>query len=181
MAALTHARDIDEVYHSPELERRIDALGLNDRAADIWRPLLAIAVALDELAMADELGALAQEMSPDPDRLEERRQLSILRGLRTLAGTGGTVTGTTQHIADMLQQVTTVDSTDLHGVLSSWEFREKSIRLPGLDTPRRAWEITDAELASIEARLDGYPPEVATTTTTTATLAVGETNDGLSS
>jgi hypothetical protein len=96
LAALTHAMQIDAVYRSSELQRRMDALGLNDRAADIWKPLLAIAVAFNELAVADELGALAQQMSPDPDRLEERRQLSILRGLRALAGTDGVVTGTTQ-------------------------------------------------------------------------------------
>jgi hypothetical protein len=81
----------------------------------------------------------------------------------------------------MLRQVTTADSTDLHGVLSGWAFREKSIRLLGFDTPRRAWEISDAELASVEGSLDGSSPEVATTTTTAKTLAVGETGDDHSS
>lgn len=169
LTALTHAARIASVYESEDLERHVDALGLNDRASDIWKPLLAIAQALDEGAIFRELSSLAQEMSPDPDRQEEKRQLLIVRALRTVAGPDGTVTGTTQQITETLRQVTTVDCSDLHGVLSSWGLEEKSMRLPGLDTPRRGWEITDAGLVTIEATLDdtGIPSEMATTTTTT--------------
>ena len=168
VTALTHAARIADVYESQELEQHVDALGLNDRASDIWKPLLAIAQALGEEAIFRELSSLAQEMSPDPDRQEEKRQLLIVRALRTVTGPDGTMTGTTQQITEMLRKVTTVDCSDLHGVLSSWGLEEKSMRLPGLDTPRRGWEITDAGLVTIEATLDdtGIPPEMTTTTTT---------------
>jgi len=48
LAALTHAARIADVYESEDLLREVDALGLNDRAADIWRPLIAIAAALGD-------------------------------------------------------------------------------------------------------------------------------------
>ena len=41
--ALENARILSETYTSCELEAEVDALELNDRAADIWKPLLAVA------------------------------------------------------------------------------------------------------------------------------------------
>lgn len=160
LMALTHAARIADVYESPELQREVDTLGLNDRASDIWKPLIAITRALGEDAIANELGALAQEMSPDPDRQDERRQLSIAGALRAVAGPEGTITGTTQQITEMLRQVTNVDCSELHGVLVGWGFTDKSMRLTGIDTPRKGWEITDRELATIETNLngEGYSP-----------------------
>ena len=58
-----------------------------------------------------------------------------------------------------------------YSVLSEWGFKEKSLRFRDLETPRRGWEFTDAELASVEANLRGegpIPSEDATTTTTGA-------------
>src|SRR5579872_3730968 len=155
VSALTNASRIADAYESQELQQRVDALGLNDRAADIWKPLFAVTSVMAEDATND-LATLAVEMSPDPDRQEERRQLGIISALRTLAGPDeGVVTGTTQQIIAQLQAVTSVDAPDLHGILSEWGFSEKSIRLDGIETPRKAWEITDAEFATVEARLKG--------------------------
>jgi hypothetical protein len=67
LMALTRAARIADMYESRELARHIDALGLNDRAVDIWKPLLAIAQALGEDAIFRELSSLAEAMSPDPD------------------------------------------------------------------------------------------------------------------
>jgi hypothetical protein len=167
-AAWSHAAQIANQYESLELQCRVDALGLNDRAGDIWKPLLAVALGLGEDEIAQLLCQLAREMSPDPDRQEEMRQLSLVRSLRTLTGPDGVVTGTTQQILEMLRTVTSGDFPDLHTDLSALGFAEKSMRLNDFDTPRKAWEITDADLAIIEASLvGGSPSEMATTTTTT--------------
>ena len=166
--SLANATQISDIYESRDLQDYVDALGLNDRAADIWKPLLAVTKVMDGPGI-DALANLAVEMSPNLDRQEELRQLRIASALRTLAGPGGTLTGTTQQVIERLLTVTQVDVPDLHSVLSEWGVQEKSIRLPAVDTPRKAWEVTDAELASIEAILKGegpIPSEDATTTTT---------------
>lgn len=167
LAALAHASEIAAVYESTDLQRHVDGLGLNDRAADIWKPLLAIASAFGEEDVFNGLSALVQEMSPDPDRREERRQLSIVRALRLVCGQEGTLTGTTQQIVGAVEQTTNVECADLHGVLSGWGFEERSKRLAGIETPRRAWEISDAELARVERSLAGGDPDELRTTTTT--------------
>jgi hypothetical protein len=92
-------------------------------------------------------------MSPDADRQEEMRQLAIVKGLRAVAGDGGTVTGTGPKLTDMLKEIARVDAPDLIGVLRGWGFTEKSIRLENIDTPRKAWELADADLAQVEERL----------------------------
>jgi hypothetical protein len=153
LCALHHAGAIADLYESEEMQRIIDGLGLHDRAADIWKPLLAVTTVLGDKNVSDQLCALSQEMSPDPDRQEERRQLAVVRALRTLAGEGGALTGVTQQIAEMLLKVTGVECPDLHALLSGWELKEKSMRLPEFDTPRKAWEITDDALAEIERGL----------------------------
>jgi hypothetical protein len=153
LAAFTHAKAIVEVYESADLHREIEALGLHDRAVDIWKPIFAVVKVLGSANMIEQLSGLAREMSPDADRQEEMRQLAVVRGLRAVAGEGGTVTGITQRVAGMLKEVAAIDAPDLHGVLSSWGFREKSMRLDNIDTPRKAWDLADADLAPIEERL----------------------------
>jgi hypothetical protein len=151
--ALRHAARIADAYESRDLLQLIDSFGLNDRAADIWRPLLAISTALDQPAFTEDLVTLAQEMSPDPDRAEERRQLAIVSALRTIAGPEGTIAGTTQQLITMIRGLTGIEYLDLHSVLSGWGFSERSIRLRDFDTPRRAWELTDEALAGVERTL----------------------------
>ena len=168
--SLLNAKRISDEYESQDLQRHMDTLGLNDRATDIWRPLLATIKVMAPQALII-LSALAQEMSQDPDRQEECRQLRILSALKGLAGPGGTLTEPTQKIVQQLKTVTAIDEVpDLHDLLLEWGFKEKSVRLPGVDTPRRAWDLTETELAAVEKRLtdDGLPPESATTTTTNA-------------
>jgi Protein of unknown function (DUF3631) len=125
-----------DAYESKALQDRIDALGLNDRAADIWKPLFAVVSVAAEKATA-ELETLCVEMSPDPDRQEELRQLRIFSALRTLAGPDGVLAATTQHIVERLKTVTALDVPDLHSVLAQWRFPEKNMRLPEFDTPRK--------------------------------------------
>ncbi|MHB2021131.1 MAG: hypothetical protein ACYCW6_29705, partial [Candidatus Xenobia bacterium] len=171
MWALRHAADVAEIYESRHLQEQVDALGLHDRAADIWRPLFAVALAAEDVELFGQLQALAAEMSPDPDRAEETRQLQVIRGLRSVAGLGETITGTTTQVADMLARVTDVSCSDLHGLLAGFGFSQQSARLEGLDTPRKVWHIQDEELAEIERGLTegSIPPEAATTGTTTGT------------
>src|SRR4029077_211147 len=46
--------------------------------------------------------------------------------------------------------VNRVTSTlNLHALLSEWEFKEKSIRVPSAETPRKGWEVTEAELIEL--------------------------------
>ena len=81
------------------------------------------------------------------------------------------MSGTTQQIIRMLVKVTRFECSDLHGVLTGLGLSEKSMRLPGIETPRKAWELTDNQLGHIEGALlhnDGLPPELATTVTTAA-------------
>jgi hypothetical protein len=149
---LSNANRVADLYGSAGLQDRVDALGLNDRAVDVWKPLLAVVGVLAE-GEVDQLTTLARDMSPDPDRQEEQRQLSIASGLRTLAGPEGTVADTTQRLIEQLRTVTGMDAPDLHGVLTAWGFSERSTRLAGFDTPRRAWEVSEAQLAEVEAKL----------------------------
>ena len=99
------------------------------------------------------------ELSPDADRQEELRQARIFSALRTIAGPDGVIAGTTQQIVERLKNVTAIDVPDLHDVLAQWRFSEKSTRLAGFDTPRKAWELAEAELGKVEATLrdDGIP------------------------
>jgi hypothetical protein len=168
IAALTHARVVADAYDADDLAAAIHALGIDDRAADIWRPLLAITRAFGESHMTETLMSLAPEMSPDPDRQEEKRQLTILSALRTFVGVGGVYKGTTQQIIDGLEAITDVDCSDLHGLLEAWGFNERSCRLQGVDTPRKAWEIQDAALSAVENGINAGPtaPELVATTTT---------------
>lgn len=153
VAAFTNAKKIAETYESQDLQREIELIGLHDRAVDIWKPILAVAQVFGSPEIVEQLYAVAREMSPDPDRQEEMRQLAIVSGLRTVAGEGGTVAGTTQKIASMLKEVTGIDAPDLSALLKGWGFAEKSMRLEGIDTPRKGWELSDADLAPTEEKL----------------------------
>jgi len=153
LGALTNAKLIAEVYGSVDLRGAIDALGLHDRAVDIWKPILAVTKVFGSDEMVRQLSELAREMSPDPDRQEEMRQLEIVRGLRTVAGDGGSIVGTTQRVTEMLKTVAGIECPDLHAVLTGWAFTEKSMRLQGIETPRKAWDLTDADLTQVEERL----------------------------
>jgi hypothetical protein len=155
MLALSKAQSVADAYQSPELTRMVDSIGLNDRAADIWKPLFAVTVALKDDNLTEQLRGLAIDMSADPDRLEEIRQLGIVRDLRTIVGEGGAQRGTTQDFVRSLNLVVGRDCADLHALLTRWGFQQRSARLAAYETPRDAWELTDERLAEIEAQLAG--------------------------
>jgi len=61
--ALENAGTVDTIYQNATLETNVDALELNDRAADIWKPLFAVARALGVAELSQSLESLASEMA----------------------------------------------------------------------------------------------------------------------
>lgn len=166
--ALAHASKVLEAYESETLQQRMNSLGLNDRASDIWKPLLAVSTVMHPDSL-DALSQLAVAMSPDADRQEEFRQLRIVTALRGMAGEGGSLVGTSQQLISQLATLADVGEVgDLTSLFREWGFEDKSLRLTGIDTPRKGWEITEAQLAAVDARLraDGIPSDTSTTETT---------------
>jgi hypothetical protein len=147
--ALHDGAVIAKVYGSDDNEGHISALQLNDRAADIWKPILAIARVLG--INVDELGALAQDMSMDPGAAEDRRKLAVLRGLLSHVKNGN-VSGKTSDLEDL------VKTTGLHDLLSSIGFEQKSHRLNG--KPRRAWMLSETDLRAAIQQLQNRQPPV---------------------
>src|SRR5262249_1060590 len=132
----------------------IQSLHLNDRAADIWKPIFAVAqgVGIEKKDKQwSDISTLATEMGGDPDYAEEARQLAIFRALRALSKPEGKIMGMTTDILKRVQesaiQITAIELTHL---LETWGFKQKDIRLP--QGPRRAWELTEGELTGVEAQ-----------------------------
>ena len=153
--ALTNALKIDEIYQSVELQKGLNNLHLNDRAADIWMPVLAIARAtgFDKDSIEwHSLCSLAQEMGGDPEYAEDVHLLAIIRGLRSIADEKGKIIGMTSTLVASLQ-LKGVEVTEhrLTHLLKQFGFEQKSVRLEG--EPRRAWELDDEKLAEIEEQL----------------------------
>ena len=87
--ALRHAERVSRVYLSKELEKEIDALGLNDRAADTWAPILALASVLGlPRREVDDLKTLAREMGGDTEVVEDKQRLRIVHALRRFVDQG---------------------------------------------------------------------------------------------
>jgi hypothetical protein len=176
--ALQHAPQISREYESADLEAAIDRLALNDRAADIWTPIFAIARTLQlDPATIRGLSALAIEMGGDPDAIDDARKLAVVRGLRTLVDTRGEVIAITGELVEKLaSQDMHVEPFDLARLFKAWGFEKRSTRLPGVSTPRYAWELLDTRLAELEQELSGDahnldaedPPSENPTTSTTA-------------
>jgi len=158
--ALENAASLVAAYEGAELEAAVDALELNDRAADIWKPLLAVARVLGNAeAVWQPLTSLAVKMSRDPEAAERERTIAIARSLRKLAnGTGAAVGITSEFVSHLLADGLEIPERDLHDMLTQWGFSQGSVRLE--QGPRRAWEIQGAKLAEIEAENSGpqYPP-----------------------
>ena len=159
--ALGNAGAVAEAYADPHLETEVDALGLNDRAADVWKPLFATLRALGAHDRIGELKGLAREMAIDPEIAEEERKLKIVRVLRSLPNRKGTLVGTTTMLFKRLtaQGVKIESPKRLHTILDSWGFEQKSIRT-SVATPRRAWKIEVSRLGEIGQELGatGMPP-----------------------
>lgn len=147
--ALENARELAETYASCELEAEVDALELNDRAADIWKPLLAVARVLGSREVWQALTSLAVEMCRDPEAAERERIRGIVRSLRKLVnGTGAAVGITSEFVAHLCAQGLEVQERELHDMLAQWGFSQESVRLD--QGPRRAWVLQDIKFAEIE-------------------------------
>jgi hypothetical protein len=146
-------------YEGAELETAVDALELNDRASDIWKPLFALVRVLRSNEVWQPLTSLAIEMSRDPEAAERNRVCAIVRSLRKLVnGTGAAVGITSEFVKHLLIDGLKIPERELHGLLSQWGFSQESVRLQL--GPRRAWELQDSRLAEIERENNGpqYPP-----------------------
>jgi len=158
--ALENAAVLAATYEGSELDAAVDALELNDRAADIWKPLLAVTRVLGITEVWQPLTSLAVEMSRDPEAAERERVRAIAQSLRKLAnGKGAAVGITSEFVSHLLADGLEIAERDLHGMLTQWGFSQESVRLE--QGPRRAWELQDARLAEIEGENSGgpqYPP-----------------------
>jgi hypothetical protein len=147
--ALENARALAATYESAELEGEVDALELNDRAADIWKPLLAVARVLQSDEAWPQLTSLAVEMCRDPEAAERARIGAIARALRKLVNGDGAAVGITSDFVTRLDaDGLDVQERDLHDMLAQWGFSQESVRLD--QGPRRAWVLQDIKLAEIE-------------------------------
>jgi hypothetical protein len=156
--ALRLASQISKTYESRALDRDLECLCLNDRAADIWRPLFAIARTLGAGTMEQALVSLSVEMGVDAEAAEERRKLAVVVALRKRVNEDGNVVGmTSEFVSHLRAHGIEITENDLHDLLERWVFGQKPIRLPV--GPRRAWKLADAKLGEIERQLS--PQEAA--------------------
>ena len=148
--ALENSRALATRYESVELEAQVDALELNDRAAaDIWRPLLAVAQVLGAAEVWQQLTSLAIQMCRDPEAAERARIHAIAASLRKLVnGSGNYVGMTSDFVTHLCAKGLEVQERDLHDMLEQWGFTQGAKRLE--QGPRRAWELPDTRLAEIE-------------------------------
>ena len=124
-------------------------LELNDRAADIWKPLLAVARVLGDVEALQLLKSLAVAMYRDPEAAERERIRVIARSLRKLVnGNGAAVGMTSDFVLHLCGDGLDISERDLHDMLSQWGFSQGSKRLD--EGPRRAWVLDDGKLADIE-------------------------------
>jgi uncharacterized protein DUF3631 len=127
--ALQSATGLDAIYSGRKLEVDVDRLELNDRAADIWKPLLAVARFLGDEDAWKSLSSLAIEMASDPDAAERTRMRTIARSLRKLVNGTGRVVGMTSEIVRRLQaDGIDVKDLELHRLLDAWGFSGGSPR-----------------------------------------------------
>ena len=153
--ALQNVAKISSIYHDKGFLRELDQLHLNDRAADIWRPILAVAKATGfekESKEWADLTSLAREMGGDPEVAEEVRQLAIIRILRSKATNEKKIVGMTSELLKIVQDNSIeIKAIELNHFLTQWDFRQKDIRFS--TGPRRAWELEDEKLAEVEKQL----------------------------
>jgi hypothetical protein len=148
-------RDGTAWYESAELEAAVDALELNDRAADIWKPLLAVAGVLGNQEASDSLKSLAVEMCRDPEAAERARVRAIAGSLRKLVNGDGAAVGMTSNLMTHLRaDGLDVQERELHDMLAQWGFSQESTRLG----PRRAWVLQDAKLAEVDRENGSISP-----------------------
>jgi hypothetical protein len=182
--ALQQAPRVDGEYGSVTLEGQVDRLGLHDRAADIWKPLFALARALMlPPAVVERLSTLAKEIGGGDEAAEDAQKLLIVRALLYQAEEEAPLRGMTSDILAIINaRGVSVKHDALTALLSSWGFVQSNQRLPGKSDPRRAWTINAARLRALEQELTGAPPDavpvpIPPETVTTLTTATTPTPD----
>jgi hypothetical protein len=140
--ALGHAARVATVYESKNLQTALDAIGLHDRAADIWKPLFAVAGALG--LDVTGLEHLAREMSRDPEAAEDDRHMVILNDLLAHVK-GSKAIGQTTQVRSWIS--VPVTDRELHTLLSGWGFGQHNHWIDG--ESRRAWSLSDAKLRGL--------------------------------
>jgi hypothetical protein len=150
--ALENATRVAEVYESRSLSDEIQAWQLNDRAADIWKPLLAVAKAIGDGAACDQLRSLASQTGRDADAEDRERSLAVVRVLRSkLDGTQTVFAMTSELLECVKASGIEMSEKELHDFLSSTGFAQTSARLEA--GPRRAWELSSSKLSMLELQL----------------------------
>lgn len=148
--SLRNAAAVASTYESNQLEAEVDALELNDRAADIWKPLLAVCRVLGSEEACHALTALAIEMGRDSNAVDRERIRSVAQSLRKLVKRNGVAFGTTsEFVQHLLMDSLEVTEHELHAMLNDLGFSQASVRLE--KGPRRAWELQDTKLGEIES------------------------------
>ena len=162
MFALQNAAAVARAYSSAELEAEMDAMQLHDRAADIWRPLFAVLLAMEAEACFHDQKELACEVAMDADAADDLRKLKIVVALRQHVNGTGLLVATSTELGRYLKEaeITLERSTELFLLLTKWGFEQRSSRLEG-PFPVRAWHIEAGRLDELEKELRAgiYPAE----------------------
>ena len=149
--ALQNAAAVARAYSSAELEAEMDAMQLHDRAADIWRPLFAVLLAMGVEACFYDLKQLAREMAMDPEIAEDLRKLKIITTLKQRVNGTEVLILTSTQVEQYLAEAG-IKVNALHSLLSTWGFTQQNARLDK-PWPERAWQIEDSRLGELENQL----------------------------
>ena len=152
--ALHNAGALSCMYEGVALDNRMSRLALNDRAADIWRPLFAIAAfGKLERGIVGGLETLAQESAGDPETAEDLRRLTIATALMKLANAQDDkrIVATPTKLTELLNAAGVIQTDDMHALLTEWGFEQKSAR--NGDDVRRSWVLDAESLGGVVIRM----------------------------
>lgn len=150
------------VYRDDEFDSQVNELRLNDRAADIWKPIFTVLKSLGFDSNSDEwadLSSFAVEMHKDKEVIEVERKLSILSALEEMDPPFGMTNELLDHLHE---QGVEIDQHELSKSLDSWGFKKKSKRVNG--DPRKCWDLSKETLIRLKKELQEYmsPPKIET-------------------
>jgi hypothetical protein len=152
--ALQSAPAVAAAYEDHTLEADVTTLRLNDRAADIWKPILAIAKVVDA-ELLPELRSLAAEMGRD-EAAQDELNILVVDALIKRCENKEEIDLQTSDVVDLLQpQGVKMSSHAVHDLLKQWGFSQHMARVEG--KPRRAWKLHIAELCQVRAQLELNP------------------------
>jgi hypothetical protein len=162
--ALQNADALATFYESDELDRRVRHLALSDRAADIWKPLLAIAaIAGADRDQIEALEGLAVKMNADPEAAQNTRRIALVRALRKHTGDEECALMTNQIVELLKHEGVPVTDSEVSSQLRAWQIEQKSVRLGAEAAPRRCWILNASVLGNIEDQLQGGPQVICST------------------